>query len=143
MSVKAVVRLFALGMVCALGYACSKAPEPTMPVPHQDANANGLHLSFATDPNPPQAGSNSVQVSVTQADGKPLVDATVTAIFYMPAMPSMSMPEMRSSFPLESTGGGIYRGTGDLVMSGTWDVTVNVVRNGEKLASGKYTVIAR
>ena len=83
----------------------------------------------------------SLEVSLMQA-GAPVIDATVTAVFYMPAMPSMSMPEMRSTFPLQAAGDGIYRGTGNLSMGGTWNVTVTASRTGETLGRGKYTIIA-
>lgn len=139
-----------LVVLCGLNVACSRDPEPVAAVQQPQATAAGaaagtqaLSISFQMNPDPPQAGDNKVEVSVKQADGTPLTDATVTAVFYMPAMPSMSMPEMRSTFALSSAGNGIYRGTGDLVMSGTWDVTVNVVRGQEKVGSKKLTVIAK
>ena len=40
-------------------------------------------------------GDNTFEVMVTQ-DGKPVTDAMVSTEFYMPAMPSMNMPEMRT-----------------------------------------------
>lgn len=107
------------------------------------AGAQKLDITFENDPNPPRAGDNTVEVIVKQADGTPVKDAAVSAVFYMPAMPSMSMPEMRSTFTLAPVGDGRYRGKGELVMSGTWNVTVNVTRNGEKLDSRKFTVIAK
>lgn len=137
--------------LCGLNVACARDPEPVAAAPQSQASvpattvagSPALNISFNMDPNPPQAGDNKLEVSVKQADGTPLTDATVTAVFYMPAMPSMGMPEMRSTFALSSTGNGIYRGTGELVMSGTWDVTVNVARGQEKLGNKKLTIIAK
>ena len=141
MSTRVALRSCALLVLFALSGACSQehASVSTQPV----ADSAGVKIVFKVDPDPPRAGDNRVEVSVSQGDGKPLADATVTAMFYMPAMPSMGMPEMRSSFLLEPIGGGVYRGKGELVMSGSWDVTVRVERNGERLASGRYTVTAR
>jgi nitrogen fixation protein FixH len=107
------------------------------------ATGQELNISFKSDPDPPRSGDNNLEVSVVGSDGKPVDDATVTAQFYMPAMPSMSMPEMRNSFTLQPAGNGAYRGKGQLQMGGTWDVTVNVARNGEKIGSKKLTVIGK
>lgn len=102
-----------------------------------------INIAFKSDPNPPHSGDNKLEVTISNADGSPLNDATVTATFFMPAMPSMNMPEMRSVFALDNEGGGRYRGAGKLVMNGTWEVTVNVMRGAEKLGSRKLTVIAK
>jgi len=95
------------------------------------------------NPDPPQAGDNKVEVSVKQADGTPLTDATVTAVFYMPAMPSMNMPEMRDMFALKPVGNGTYAGPVQLSMSGTWMVTVKVSRSSEELGNQRFTIIAK
>ena len=87
-------------------------------------------------------GDNEVEAVVTQ-DGKPVTDATVAAIFRMPAMPSMNMPEMHSSATLEHQGAGRYVGTGALVMNGTWNVTVTVSRGDAELGSSRFTLLAK
>jgi nitrogen fixation protein FixH len=133
--------VFVAGM-CFLAGGCERSPQPSV----QSATVTGdstIAIDFRSDPNPPTSGKNTVEVSLKGADGAPLTDASVTAVFYMPAMPSMSMPEMRSTFVLEPQSAGLYRGTGDLVMAGTWNVTVNVARDGNKVASSKFTVIAK
>ena len=111
------------------------SPVAAVPMP--------LNISFKSDPDPVRTGPNNLEVKVLGADGKPVTDATVSAAFFMPAMPSMNMPAMRNTVPLQSAGNGVYRGTGQLEMGGTWDVTVNVSRNGEKLGSKKLTVIGK
>lgn len=123
--------------------ACADSADAPKASPTASAATQAVNITFKSDPSPPRSGDNTVEVVVTNADGSPLADANVTATFYMPAMPSMSMPEMRSVFPLKSEGGGRYRGAGQLVMSGTWEVTVNVSRGNEKLGTKKLTVIAK
>jgi nitrogen fixation protein FixH len=119
----------------------SGAAAPAAPVAGSAAAGQDLNITFKSDPDPPKTGDNKVEINVLGADGKPVDDATVTAQFYMPAMPSMNMPEMRNNVALQPAGNGVYRGTSQLEMGGTWNVTVNVMRNGEKIGSKKLTLI--
>jgi hypothetical protein len=80
---------------------------------------------------------------VKQPDGSPLADGAVKVVFSMPAMPSMNMPAMRADAPLTPQGSGVYRGTGQLSMSGTWNVEVSVARNGQDVGSAKFSVVAK
>ncbi|MEO8314843.1 MAG: FixH family protein [Pseudomonadota bacterium] len=134
-------RVAVLGMLCGMVGACTREPVSAVAT-HSSMDAAGLSISFKVDPDPPRAGENKLEVSLAQA-GVPVTDAAVTAEFYMPAMPSMNMPEMRSKFPLQPMGGGVYRGNGSLIMGGTWNVTITASRAEEKIGSGKYTVIAK
>jgi hypothetical protein len=70
-------------------------------------------------------------------------DAEVSVVYYMPAMPAMNMPEMKSSVSLKPAGKGLYRGKGSLVMGGTWNVTITASRSGKTLGTRKLSVIAR
>lgn len=126
------------GMVACANAA--DAPAANAPAAVTSAAPN---IAFKSNPNPPRSGDNAVEVTVTNADGSPVNGVNVSATFYMPAMPSMSMPEMRSVVSLTDQGKGFYHGTAQLVMSGTWEVTVNVMRGNEKLGSKKLTVIAK
>jgi nitrogen fixation protein FixH len=113
----------------------SKASGPTM--------AEGAAIEFRTEPDPPRSGDNAIEVMVRQADGSPLTDAMVTVVFSMPAMPSMNMPAMRSDATLTHAEDGRYRGTGQLEMSGTWNVNVTVSRGGDELARKNLSIIAK
>ena len=106
-------------------------------------STDGLTITFASTPDPPQAGANTFEVTVTQADGAPLADATVTTVFSMPAMPAMNMPAMRSEATLQHDADGRYRGTGQLSMGGTWNVAVKVVRGSEELASRQLSIVVK
>jgi hypothetical protein len=61
----------------------------------------------------------------------------------MAAMPTMNMPAMRNETKLPPVGGGVYRGSGQVMMAGRWDVTVNVSKDGQRLGSKQFAVVAR
>jgi len=135
-------------VIAATAFVVACADGADAPVANESSAAgsqisHAINIEFKSEPSPPRSGENMVEVIVTNSDGSPLSDAIVAATFYMPAMPSMNMPEMRSVVALKSEGGGRYRGNGRLVMSGTWEVTVSVTRGAERLASKKLTVIAK
>jgi len=77
------------------------------------------------------------------AQGNPIDDAEVTVQFFMPAMPTMNMPAMKSDAKLAPAGGGVYRGSGQVMMAGRWDATVTVVRRGQRLGTKQQPVVAR
>ena len=109
----------------------------------QSVTTGQMTVTFTSEPDPPKAGDNSVLVTVKQVDGTPITDGSVTAVFSMPAMPTMNMPAMRSDATLAHRGGGNYRGTGQLSMSGTWNVTVSVSRSGQDLGTARFSVVAK
>ena len=55
----------------------------------------------------------------------------------------MNMPAMRNETKLLPVGGGVYRGPGQLMMGGRWDVTVTVTRNGQRAGSQQFALVAR
>ena len=131
-------------MALLLGTACSdnEQPRATASQPAVSATNQGLTIAFRTLESPAK-GDNEVEAVVKGADGKPVTDATVAATFRMPAMPSMNMPEMHTTASLAHQGDGRYLGTGQLVMAGTWNVTVTVSRDGAQLGSSRFTVLAK
>ena len=105
--------------------------------------ASALAITLTSKPNPPALGDNAFEVTVKSADGAPVEGAEVTALFVMPAMPSIKMPEMRSTVALKPAAGGRYTGTGQVSMAGKWDVTVIVKRDGKELGSKKFAITAK
>ncbi len=99
-------------------------------------------LDYASDPATPRAGSNKFRVKLGGADGAAITGAQVTVTFFMPAMPAMGMPPMRSVTTLTDKGGGLYEGAGDVDMSGTWQVTVLATKGGQTLAQKQFSVTA-
>ena len=128
--------ILALAAAALLGTACSKDAS----TPAVDAG-NGLTISFRTLADPTQ-GDNEVEAIVKQ-NGQPVTDATVAVTFRMPAMPTMNMPEMHSNTPLTHDSDGRYVGTGQLEMTGTWNVSVTVTRGDTQLGSSRFTVVAK
>jgi hypothetical protein len=102
-----------------------------------------LVIDYRGTPNPPHAGDNEVEVTVHQANGRPLQDAEVTVTYYMPAMASMNMPEMRAVFPLTPQGSGRYAGKTQLSMGGTWLITVTVSQAGKRVGRKELTLMAK
>lgn len=147
--------VFVLAVACAAGAACGggsdtpapggavPAPQPAPAAQPGDAAAPGLDIQYRNEPDPPHLGPNTIEVTVRQPDGSPITDATVATVFTMPAMPAMNMPAMRSDAPLTHAGGGVYRGTGQLSMAGTWTVNVTVSRGSAPLGSKRFSVVAK
>ncbi|MBM3778889.1 MAG: efflux RND transporter periplasmic adaptor subunit [Acidimicrobiia bacterium] len=119
------------------GYSAPPPPEAAGPP------RPALEIDFRTSPDPPRAGGTDIVVRVTEAGGGAVADAEVTVGFFMPAMPSMNMPAMRSEATLAPAGDGVYRGRGEILMPGRWDVTVTVTRDGRRLGGRELGVVAR
>ena len=118
------------------GQASAPAGQPA-------SDGQGVAIEFRSDPNPPVSGDNTFEVVVTEPNGSPVTDATVEAVFSMAAMPSMNMPAMRTEAPLTHQGSGRYRGTGQLSMSGTWNVIITASRGAEEIGRRTFSVIAK
>jgi membrane fusion protein, copper/silver efflux system len=107
------------------------------------SSAQRLDISFSPQPDPPRTGENAFEVTVRDPSGQPIPDADVSVTFFMPAMPTMNMPAMRNQTKLPPAGGGVYRGSGQIIMAGRWDVTVDVSRGGQRLGNRQFAVVAR
>lgn len=108
----------------------------------QKNSGRELTVRFGTDPNPPRSGDNDAVITVHQ-NGTAVRDAAVSVRFYMPAMPSMNMPAMHTDTQPALQPDGTYRGTFNLVMAGTWNVSVTVSHEGQEQGVVEYTVIAK
>jgi RND family efflux transporter MFP subunit len=102
-------------------------------------------IELHADPDPMKAGEeSSFQVKVTGADGNPVADANVTLTLVMPAMPSMGMPEMKSTVALPwDAGHAMYMGKGQPGMAGTWTVIVEARSNNSVIATLRTHLGAR
>ncbi len=145
---KAAASTAAIVLACAASSCAGDNTQETtttpapIGAPASQPSAQGVTVEFTSDPNPPVSGSNQIEVMVME-NGTPVTDATVEAVFSMPAMPSMNMPAMRSAAPLTHAGDGRYRGTGELSMSGTWNVTVTAARSGQEIGRTNLSVVAK
>ncbi len=102
-----------------------------------------LVIAFQTQPDPPKGGDNTFEVRLNDAAGKPVTDADVSVQLFMPAMPTMNMPALRNETKLTHAGAGVYRGPGQVMIAGRWEVTVNVSRAGRQLGSRHVAMVAR
>ncbi|HXG72084.1 MAG TPA: FixH family protein [Gemmatimonadaceae bacterium] len=135
-------------VAAACGRPAEKAPASeggaaTAPVPASGSRAQELAITFKTEPEPPKMGDNTFDVHVMGGNDQPVTDAEVSIQLYMPAMPEMKMPEMRTTVPLKHEGSGRYRGKGNVAMAGAWDATVKVMRSGQDIGSRTFNVTAQ
>jgi nitrogen fixation protein FixH len=135
-----VFRFAILLLVVTISFAGCSAPSEQVAT-GGTTTGSGMQISFRSEA-PPSSGTNTFEVTVMK-DGKPVDNATVTTVFSMPAMPSMNMPEMHSDVTLTPAGGGRYRGTGELSMSGTWNVRVTVTQDGQELGTSSLSLVAK
>lgn len=131
----------------ACGRSAEQAPAQegapaAAPAPPPESATQQLDITFKSDPESPKIGENTFETMV-MAGSQPVTDAEVSVQLYMPAMPAMKMPEMKNSVPLKHEGGGRYSGTGNVMMAGTWDATVMVMRGGQEVGTRKFTVTAK
>jgi len=118
------------------GFASAPSVSPT-------SATDRISITLHTTPDPAKTGENQFEVAVADARGGPIGDAQVTVHLFMPAMPTMNMPAMRNEVPLASAGNGMYRGTGQVMMAGRWDATVNATRGGQQLGTFQTTISAK
>ncbi|MDP9264034.1 MAG: efflux RND transporter periplasmic adaptor subunit [Acidobacteriota bacterium] len=95
--------------------------------------AAAFHVAFQTAPEPAAGKPADLHVAVTDAGGKAVSDAQVRVTLLMPAMPAMGMAETRQSAELKWDGTQ-YSGSMTIPTAGSWNVTVEVSRNGQRVA---------
>jgi RND family efflux transporter MFP subunit len=99
----------------------------------QDAHTAGIEMK--TDPNPPQRGKNNLTLILRDSFGVPIDGASVSIVFYMPAMPAMGMAAMRRVATATGAGNGTYRATINLDSGGGWQVSVSASKAGQQVAT--------
>jgi hypothetical protein len=76
-----------------------QAPGPPTPTPTPNsapAAQSDVDIAFRGVTDPLRTGANQFEAIVMDAGGKPVDDADVTLQLFMPAIPTMNMPAMRS-----------------------------------------------
>lgn len=108
------------GMQCAMGKAAA-APFSASPVTKTSLKITAKMAS------PAKSGDNTLDITVTNAAGKPLTAAKITAQVAMTSM------DMGTTSPLvKELGKGHYNTTVNFSMSGPWRVTVKVAAPDQK-----------
>jgi RND family efflux transporter MFP subunit len=125
------------GMSGMYGGSKEFATNSATPASTSATDASAVKLDFRSDNTPLKVGEDNVfHVTLTGADGKLIADAQVRATIVMPAMPAMSMPEMKNSFDLPwSAAEHAYAGKGQPGMTGSFNVSVEARKNGAVIAT--------
>ncbi|MGA9670364.1 MAG: efflux RND transporter periplasmic adaptor subunit [Terracidiphilus sp.] len=126
-------------------FAGGQQAQSTSASASNGGDSKEIKLDFHADADPMKAGTDTpFRASLTDAEGKPIADAQVTVTLIMPAMPSMSMPEMKNAFGLQWMAvQQMYTGKGQAPMAGSWTVLVEARRNGSVIASYRTHLNAR
>jgi hypothetical protein len=119
----------ALGILAASPAAAQAKPK-----------AKGLDIMLM-QPKAVKAGANEFEVMVKGADEKPLSGADVSVLFVMPK--TATMAEMRNEVKLKPSGAGMYMGSGNVMMAGTWNVTVSVKQSGKEVGRKTLALTAK
>jgi Cu(I)/Ag(I) efflux system membrane fusion protein len=88
------------------------------------AHAGPFTLSAALDPDPPGTSGDALAVVVTDANGKPVDDASLGLLWDMPAMGAMA--EMKGKGKVTHSSGGRYRAEFDVPMVGGWTLRATI-----------------
>ena len=91
-------------------------------------SGGGYTVELQSDHNPLVAGDNAMQIAISDAKGA-VTDAQVKVLASMPAMPGM--PAMSQTTKTELTGK-TYNANVELMMAGSWTLSVIIDRNGAK-----------
>lgn len=86
----------------------------------------------------PKSGDNALTVSITDAQGKPVAGAKITASVAMTSM------DMGTTHPaVAGKGAGQYAATVNFSMAGPWRVTVKVAAPGQKVQTKAFDFLAK
>jgi len=105
-----------------------------------NGSAEQAAIEFNSEPSPPRKGSNTLRVTLKDAQGKPVLQAQLKVTFYMPAMPAMGMAATNKSAALTDGGNGTYEGSVELPSGGSYQVTITAVKDGKILGSKHLNV---
>jgi hypothetical protein len=112
---------------CAKGYETQKS-------------TGDLKITLSVERYPLIKGDNAMSVQVTDAAGKAVTDAVVTARYFMPPMPGMAPMDYNTQAVLK---GDRYAFTANVPMEGGWKTEVFVARPGKPAVSATFNVDAR
>lgn len=123
----AAVAVFVMLSACAKGYESQKAVDD-------------LKVRLSIERYPLVKGDNALSISVIDAAGRSITDATVNAHYYMPPMPGMAPMDYSTQAVVK---GGGYAFSANIPMEGGWKVEVSVARTGRPAITATFNVDAR
>ena len=115
-------------------------PPPPTSQGAGSAPAAQMRIDLSTHPDPPRKGANTIRVTLTGANGKPVTGAQVSIEFFIPAMPAMGMAAQHVATSLAQAGNGTYQGSLDLPSGGTWQATVTVKQGAQTLGAKQLSL---
>lgn len=119
-------------MLCLVGIVAAKEYEV-----NKKAGEYGILIKI--DRNPPIAGKNNVEISITDASGKAVTDAKVALSYSMPPMAGMAPMNYKADAELK---GNAYMVIVNYSMAGSWNNDIRITRAG-KTTSVKFTIDAK
>jgi hypothetical protein len=102
--------------------------------------ADGLTVTLFAGSYPLVKGDNDLSVKITDAAGKAVTDAKVTARFLMPPMPGMAPMSSKPELVLK---GDVYQFKANVAMEGTWKAEITIVRPGKSPVIDTFNLDAR
>jgi len=115
--------------------ASATPPAPSAPSP---TPAAPVPLIIAAAINAPKAGDNALQITITDAQGKPVTGAKITTSVAMTSM------DMGTTHPaVKEKGNGQYTTTANFSMAGPWRVKVKVTSVGQKPQTKAFDFTAK
>lgn len=131
------IRILTLGIVAAavlaLGIAIGVQYRVTASEPNSSSDPTGLqptyragpfNLGVEVIPETPAVGENHLRVRLEDREGEPVRGASIRAVAEMPAMGTM--PAMQAPADMREIEPGVYQGTFDLSMEGSWPLTLAI-----------------
>jgi len=119
-------------MICSAGVVGAKDYEVNKKV-------GDLSVVIKIDKNPPVAGKNNVEITITDSAGKAVTDAKVVVAYSMPPMPGMAPMNYKTDAELK---GAAYMAILNYSMAGSWNNEVRITRSG-KTVSTRFTIDAK
>ncbi|MCO6442059.1 MAG: efflux RND transporter periplasmic adaptor subunit [Nitrococcus mobilis] len=124
----AVAGLVALAVAITIWLRASdQAASQTGPNrPQVEYQSGPFRIGVDIQPAAPVVGENRLTVAITDRNGERISGAEIKAVAEMPAMGSM--PAMRAPAEMREIEPGVYRGTFDLPMEGSWPLTLRIAK---------------
>ena len=89
-----------------------------------------INIVLTPKPNPPESGENRLLIVLNDEAGKPVTDAKINVLLFMPAMGTM--PRMEERAVVEEKGDGNYLADFSLAMGGSWEIVSTIEKGTQK-----------
>jgi hypothetical protein len=124
--------IFSLALFLIAGVSFAKDYEVSK-------KAGDYSVLIKIDKNPPVAGDNNLEVSITDASGKAVTDAKVALNYSMPAMAGMPAMSYKVDAAVKDS---VYKAKVNYSMAGSWNNELRITKGG-KTVSTRFTIDAK